>query len=55
MTEVVESRGGREPTFRVNYRYGGHDYEAFTNYDPGRNIRVVVDVRPEAGSIDRRR
>ncbi len=54
VTEVVEGRGGREPIFRVNYRYGGQDYEAFTNFDPGRNIRVVVDVRPQDGSINYR-
>lgn len=50
VTEVVEGHGGRAPTFRVSYRYGGQDYQALTNYDPGSNIRVVVDVRPQDGN-----
>jgi len=54
ITEVVQGHGGREPTFLVSYRYGGQDYEAFTNYNPGRNIRVVVDVQPQEGNINYR-
>ncbi|MBK8284442.1 MAG: glycine zipper 2TM domain-containing protein [Ahniella sp.] len=34
-------------TYRVTYKYAGNSYQTMTNYRPGRNLRVVVDVRPE--------
>lgn len=57
VTEYADNRGrgnGRE-TFRVSYLYAGQTYEAITNVPPGRTMRVLVDVRPEIGEIDRRR
>ena len=35
--------------YNVTYRYAGQYYHAVTNYNPGRTIRVVVDVRPQEG------
>ncbi len=32
--------------FNVTYRYAGQVYHAYTRHDPGRYIRVLVDVRP---------
>ena len=32
--------------YRVTYRYAGELYHTRTDYDPGRRIRVRVDVRP---------
>ena len=32
--------------YRVTYRYAGEIYHTRTDYDPGRRIRVRVDVRP---------
>lgn len=36
---------GREG-YNVTYRYGGQTYRAVTRTRPGRNIRVLVNVRP---------
>ncbi|MCV6606079.1 MAG: glycine zipper 2TM domain-containing protein, partial [Porticoccaceae bacterium] len=32
--------------YKVKYRYNGRIYKTRTKYDPGRRIKVVVDVRP---------
>ena len=32
--------------YKVKYRYNGRTYKTRTKYDPGRRIKVVVDVRP---------
>jgi hypothetical protein len=37
--------------YNVTYRYAGQTYHAVTNYNPGRTMRVVVDVRPQDGNI----
>jgi uncharacterized protein YcfJ len=45
-------RGGtRYNGYNVTYRYAGQIYHAFTNYNPGRRLRVVVDVRPQDGNV----
>lgn len=33
--------------YRVTYEYAGRRYETVTDYHPGRELRVRVDVRPE--------
>ena len=33
--------------YRVNYTYAGKAYQTMTNINPGRMMRVLVDVRPE--------
>jgi uncharacterized protein YcfJ len=40
------SDGGRFGGYDVTYRYAGQTYHALMNYQPGRTIRVMVDVRP---------
>ena len=37
--------------YNVTYRYAGQIYHAVTNYNPGRRMRVVVDVRPQDGNV----
>jgi len=37
--------------YNVTYRYAGQYYHAVTRYNPGTTMRVVVDVRPQDGSI----
>lgn len=37
--------------YRVTYTYGGNTYRAITRYNPGRTIRVVVDVRPQDDGV----
>lgn len=37
--------------YNVTYRYAGQIYHAVTRYNPGRTIRVVVDVRPQDGDL----
>ncbi|MYM64766.1 glycine zipper 2TM domain-containing protein [Pseudomaricurvus sp. HS19] len=32
--------------YNVDYRYQGHDYRTQTDYDPGKRIKVAVNVRP---------
>jgi uncharacterized protein YcfJ len=43
---VQEMRPGRE-AYRVTYTYGGQTYETITRRHPGRNLPIVVEVRPE--------
>ena len=33
-------------SFNVTYRYANQVFDTVTNYDPGRDMRVIVDVRP---------
>lgn len=41
--------------YRVTYTYAGSSYQSMTNFNPGRTLRVVVDVRPEEyGSTPRK-
>jgi hypothetical protein len=44
--EEFADRGGRGEVFRVTYVYGGKSYQAMTRRQPGRTLRVTVDVRP---------
>jgi len=37
---------GRGEVYRVSYMYGGQSYRAMSLTNPGRTIRVTVDVRP---------
>jgi uncharacterized protein YcfJ len=37
--------------YNVTYVYAGRTYHAMTNYNPGRTLRVVVDVRPQDGNL----
>ncbi len=41
--------------YNVTYRYAGHTYHAVTRYNPGRTLRVVVDVRPQDENMANRR
>lgn len=43
---TVGSYGSRD-TYRVSYTYGGIAYQTMSNVNPGRTLRVLVDVRPE--------
>ncbi len=45
------SRYGNYDSYRVTYRYAGQIYTAFTDYRPGRTMRVVVNVRPQEDNI----
>lgn len=45
-TTVRESREERIDGYRVLYQYKGQKYETRMPYDPGRELRVRVDVRP---------
>ena len=38
---------GRVVGYRVGYEYAGREFETVTDYHPGREIRVRVDVTPE--------
>lgn len=50
--DYYEARHHRDHRYRVivgydvRYRYHGRTYYTRTNYDPGRRIKVHVDVRP---------
>lgn len=46
---VVTTQGGDEHVvgYRVSYAYGGRQYETVTDYHPGSEIRVRVQVTPE--------
>ena len=46
---VVDYDNGPETIegYDVTYRYAGQTYQAFTNYRPGRTMRVIVEVRPQ--------
>ena len=37
--------------YNVTYRYAGQIYHAVTSYNPGRRMRVVVDVRPQDSGV----
>ncbi|NOT88219.1 MAG: glycine zipper 2TM domain-containing protein [Lysobacter sp.] len=43
---TIGGNGGRD-TYRVSYTYAGLAYQTVTNINPGRTLRVLVDVRPE--------
>ncbi len=45
-TSYREQREERIDGYRVTYRYNGQKYVTEMPYDPGRKIRVRVDVRP---------
>ncbi len=45
-TRVSERTEERIEAYRVTYRYNGQKYVTEMPYDPGREIRVRVDVRP---------
>ena len=45
-TSYQEHREERIDGYRVTYRYHGQKYQTEMPYDPGRQIRVRVDVRP---------
>ena len=47
-TRVSERTEQRIEGYRVTYRYNGQRYVTEMPYDPGREIRVRVDVRPAA-------
>ena len=42
-----ESWEERIDGYRVSYEYNGRQFTTRLPYDPGRKIRVRVDVRPE--------
>jgi hypothetical protein len=39
--------GNGRDLYRVSYTYAGNTYQTMTNVNPGRTLRVLVDVRPE--------
>ena len=43
---MQEHQEERIDGYRVVYRYNGQKYATELPYDPGREIRVRVDVRP---------
>ncbi len=43
---TVGNYGGRD-AYRVTYTYGGLSYQTISSVNPGRTLRVLVDVRPE--------
>lgn len=45
-TEIREQREERIDGYRVVYEYRGQKYATRMPYDPGRELRVRVDVRP---------
>ena len=45
-TSYREHREERIDGYRVTYRYHGQKYQTEMTHDPGRQIRVRVDVRP---------
>ena len=45
-TVVREHQEERIDGYRVTYRYNGQKYRTTMPYDPGRQIRVRVDIRP---------
>lgn len=47
---VSDNNGGNYGGYNVTYRYAGQTYHAYTRRDPGRYIRVMVDVRPQEDS-----
>jgi hypothetical protein len=51
-----DGRNRGRDSFRVSYTYSGQSYQAMTSVNPGRTLRVLVDVRPDEGAqiADRR-
>ena len=45
-TRMTSHREERIDGYRVVYRYHGQKYETRMPYDPGRELRVRVDIRP---------
>lgn len=45
-TSIHERQEERIDGYRVTYRYKGQKYRTTMPYDPGRELRVRVDVRP---------
>lgn len=45
-TRLTSHREERIDGYRVVYRYHGQKYETRMPYDPGREIRIRVDIRP---------
>ena len=45
-THMTSHREERIDGYRVVYKYNGQKYETRMPYDPGREIRVRVDIRP---------
>jgi uncharacterized protein YcfJ len=45
-TTMQEHQEERIDGYRVVYRYHGQKYATEMPYDPGREIRVRVDIRP---------
>jgi uncharacterized protein YcfJ len=45
-TRMTSHREERIDGYRVVYKYHGQKYETRMPYDPGREIRVRVDIRP---------
>ena len=37
--------------YDVTYRYAGQTYNAVTRFDPGRSMRVIVEVRPQDDGV----
>lgn len=44
-------RGRDRDQYRVTYVYAGQTYQTMTNQRPGRSMRVLVDVRPQADYV----
>lgn len=44
--ETYGNRGREREQYRVSYVYAGQAYQTMTNFNPGRTLRVLVDVRP---------
>ena len=45
-TVTTQERDERVVGYRVGYEYAGRRYETMTDYHPGSEIRVRVDVSP---------
>ncbi len=45
-TEIRQQREQRIDGYRVTYRYNGQRYVTRMPYDPGRELRVRIDIRP---------
>jgi uncharacterized protein YcfJ len=48
-TRMTEQWEERIDGYRVTYEYNGRRFETRLPYDPGRTLRVRVDVRPDEG------
>lgn len=45
------NRSRRIGMYNVTYRYAGQTYQTATNYDPGRTMQVMVDIRARENKI----